>query len=207
MSAPGEVPNVVDQQVVRLFALVAEAIAKATEALLGDDVALARHVVDADDDIDQLVADVEKLVWERFAGLPSAPEDWRYLVMVLLILPELERSADLAEHVAQRALTRIGGEMSPVSRGVVQRMAEAAIGMWRTVADSYADRQGVLDAMVEDDEELDLLHDRITNEVIAESMPVPVGAQVTLIARFYERLGDHAVNLARRISLLPTPSE
>jgi phosphate transport system protein len=207
MSAPGEVPNIVDQQVIHLFALVAEAIAKATEALLGDDVALARHVVDADDDIDQLVADVEKLVWERFAGLPSAPEDWRYLVMVLLILPELERSADLAEHVAQRALTRIGGEMSPVSRGVVQRMAEAAIEMWRTVADSYADRQGVLDAMVEDDEELDLLHDRITNEVIAESMPVPVGAQVTLIARFYERLGDHAVNLARRISLLPTPSE
>jgi phosphate transport system protein len=84
-------------------------------------------------------------------------------------------------------------------------MGAAAIEMWRRVADSYADREGVLDMMVEDDEELDNLHDRITHEVIAESMPVPVGAQVTLLARFYERLGDHAVNLARRIGTLPAP--
>jgi phosphate transport system protein len=203
MSTPGLIPDEVDRQVIHLFALVAEAIARATTALLGQDVALASGVVDGDEEIDELVAQVEKLVWDRFSGLPFAPEDWRYLVMVLLILPELERSADLAEHVAQRAIAGIGGEMSPVSRGVVQRMGEAAIDMWRTVADSYADRQGVLEAMVEDDEELDLLHQRITNEVNAESMPVPVGAQVTLIARFYERLGDHAVNLARRISLLP----
>ena len=72
------------------------------------------------------------------------------------------------------------------------------------VADGYADRQIRTD-MDEDDEEMDILHDRLTSEVISESMPVSIGAQVTLIARFYERLGDHAVNLARRITELPPP--
>lgn len=93
--------------------------------------------------------------------------------------------------------------MSPISRGVVQRMAESAIEMWRTVADSYADRRSVLESLMEDDDEIDVLHDRLTREVASEAMAVPVSAQVTLVARFYERLGDHAVNLARRVAHLP----
>jgi phosphate transport system protein len=202
MTGSPDAPDQIDRQVLRLFALVSEAIARATEALLAGNERLAREVVDGDEEIDELVAAAEELVWARFAALPVAPSDWRYLVMVLLILPELERSADLAEHVAQRALARVGAEMSPVSRGVVQRMGEAAIDMWRGVADGYADRRIRTDTD-EDDEELDILHDRLTAEVISESMPVSIGAQVTLLARFYERLGDHAVNLARRITELP----
>lgn len=54
----------------------------------------------------------------------------------------------------------------------------------------------------QDDEEIDILHDRLTGEIAAESMPTAIGAQVTLLARFYERLGDHAVNPARRIEVL-----
>ena len=57
-------------------------------------------------------------------------------------------------------------------------------------------------ALTEDDEEIDILHDRLTGEIAAGTMPSAVGAQVTLVARFYERLGDHAVNLARRIEML-----
>ncbi len=202
MTLTPEPPDALDRQIIRLFALVAEAIARATEALLADNVELAQEVIEGDEAIDELVAETEGRVWERFADLPTAPSDWRYLVMVLLILPELERSADLAEHVAQRGLKRIGLEMSPVSRGVVARMGEAAVEMWRAVADGYAERHFAED-MAEDDEELDILHDRITSEVITESMGVSIGAQVTLVARFYERLGDHAVNLARRIASLP----
>jgi phosphate transport system protein len=57
----------------------------------------------------------------------------------------------------------------------------------------------------EDDEEIDILHDRLIREIAAETMPTAIGAQVTLLARFYERLGDHAVNLARRVEMLYGP--
>ncbi len=60
--------------------------------------------------------------------------------------------------------------------------------------------------LAEDDKEIDILRQRLMDEIAAEAMPTPVASQVTLLARFYERLGDHAVNLARRIAVLRTPS-
>jgi phosphate transport system protein len=192
----------IDSRMTLLFALVSEALAGATEALLSNDVATALKVVDGDQSIDDLTADVELLVWEQLGKEPLAASDLRHLVGVLLIVPELERSGDLAEHIAQRAASNLGAEMSPLSRGIVQRMAEVALEMWRVAADAYVDRAADSDSLSEDDEEIDILHDRLTGEISSGTMPTPVGAQVTLLARFYERIGDHAVNLARRIEML-----
>jgi phosphate transport system protein len=192
-------PDPIDQQISHLFALVSEALAGATDALLGGDIAAGQAVVDGDQAIDDLTADVVRQVWARLDSGASSREDLHHLVGLLLILPELERSADLAEHIAQRAVSNLGVEMNPTSRGIVQRMTEVALEMWRAAADAYADRtaQGV--ALDEDDEEMDLLHQRLTREIAAETMSTTVAAQLTLLARFYERLGDHAVNLAHRI--------
>lgn len=189
----------VDQQISHLFALVAEALSGATDALLSGNIRAGQAVVDRDRAIDDLTADVVRQVWARLDSGTTTRNELHHLVGLLLILPELERSADLAEHIAQRAVSNLGAEMSPSSRGIVQRMTEVALEMWRTAADAYADRtaQGV--ALDEDDEEMDLLHQRLTREISAEAMPTPVAAQLTLVARFYERLGDHAVNLAHRI--------
>jgi phosphate transport system protein len=126
----------------------------------------------------------------------------RYLVGLLLIIPELERSADLAEHVAQRAVDHLGTDMSPRSRGIVQLMTEVANEMWQQAADAFGDRNRIAERLNTADEEMDILHEQLTREVATEEMPVQIAAQVTLLARFYERLGDHAVNLARRIELL-----
>jgi phosphate transport system protein len=93
--------------------------------------------------------------------------------------------------------------MTPVSRGLVQRMSEVALEMWSAAADAYADRASRAVALDQADEELDILHKRLTHEIGASEMANPVTTEVTLVARFYERLGDHAVNLARRIATLP----
>jgi phosphate transport system protein len=189
----------IDQQISHLFALVAEALSGATDALLSGDIRAGQAVVDRDRAIDDLTADVVRQVWARLDSGATTRSELHHLVGLLLILPELERSADLAEHIAQRAVSNLGAEMSPSSRGIVQRMTEVALEMWRVAADAYTDRtaQGV--ALDEDDEEMDLLHQRLTREISAEAMSTPVATQLTLVARFYERLGDHAVNLAHRI--------
>lgn len=193
----------IDRRVAQLFALVSEALAQATHALLAGDATVGQSVVDGDKAVDDLTEEVERLVWSEIdAGVPST-DHLRHLVGVLLILPELERSADLAEHVAQRALTHLGVEMSPLSRGIVQRMTEVALEMWKAAADAYAGFAPSDVDLDRDDEEIDILHERLTNEIASSTMPMPVAAQVTLLARFYERLGDHAVNLARRIDTLP----
>jgi len=196
----------VDRSVGQLFALVTEALAGATQALLRGEAALGSAVIEGDRLIDELTSDVEQTVWDQIdTGSPSADE-LRRLIGILLILPELERSADLAKHIAQRAVFNLGAEMSPLSRGIVQRMTEVALEMWKAAADAFGAQISPVINLDEDDEEIDILHERLTGEVARGTMPTAVAAQVTLLARFYERLGDHAVNLASRIASLPPPA-
>jgi phosphate transport system protein len=199
-NAPGL--DAIDHKVIQLFALVSEALSKATYALLNGEMQLGQAVIDGDQAVDDLTAEVELLIWDELKERPVQGDELRYLVGLLLIIPELERSGDLAEHVAQRAVDHLGTEMSPRSRGIVQLMTEVANEMWQQAADAFGERDRIGDRLNKADEEMDVLHQNLTREVAAEEMPVTVAAQVTLLARFYERLGDHAVNLARRIELL-----
>ncbi len=187
--------------------MVTEALAAATDSLLSVEPAKAEAIIEADREIDDLTAEVERIVWQEIEKAPVSPDELRHLVAVLLILPELERSADLAEHIAQRAARSLGAEMSPASRGLVQRMSEVALEMWQSAADAYAERRAVAFALNEADEEMDLLHVRLTDEIVHGRMSNSVTTEVTLLARFYERLGDHAVNLARRVARLTESTE
>lgn len=193
----------IDGEVAVLFAMVSQALGQATHALLNSDLEAARGVVEADAAVDALTEQVEQLVWNEIEATTPGRPSLRYLVSVLMILPELERSADLAEHIAQRAADNLGVEMSPLSRGIVQRMAEVALEMWVVAANAFSDRQAHSVHVDEADTEIDILSDRLYREIAAEVMPPAVAGQVALLARFYERLGDHAVNLARKIDELP----
>ena len=202
MNSPSTGIDNIDRKVIQLFAMVSEALARATHALLGGEMLLGQAVVDGDQQVDDLTAEVELLVWEELQERPVQGNALRYLVALLLIIPELERSADLAEHIAQRAVDHLGTDMSARSRGIVQLMTEVANEMWQEAADAFGERSHVRERLAKADEEMDILHDDLTREVADEEMPAAIAAQVTLVARFYERLGDHAVNLARRIELL-----
>jgi phosphate transport system protein len=75
--------------------------------------------------------------------------------------------------------------------------------MWRQAADSWYKRdRSVAEALKLRDEEMDELHASLTAELASGRMTVPVTMEMTLVARFYERLGDHAVNVALRVVYL-----
>ncbi len=188
------------QSVVRVFALVGEAMAEATHSLLAGDRELAKRVVEQDDAIDtlvnELVATVEAQLLES-DGL--SVETRRTLLTLLRVLPEVERNGDLAEHIARRAARGLGTEMSPRSRGLIERMGEVASTIWREATDVVIDGKLEATGAIEDiDDELDELHVALTAELVSGSMALPVAVEVSLLARFYERFGDHCVNLARR---------
>jgi phosphate transport system protein len=200
----GEPLAEIDRKVLQLFALVGESVAGATHALLSGDREEAKMLADRDEVVDTLYHDIEALTLDQLTvGGITSPEKLRYLVTVIRMLPDLERNGDLAEHVARRAARGLGVELSARSRGLVERMGEVAIHMWRATTDAYADRQrtaaSVVDAL---DDEMDDLHVSLTVEVVAGTMPLPVAVELAMVARFYERFGDHAVNLAKRLSEL-----
>ncbi len=187
-------------QTVRIFALVGEAIAGATHALLANDRELAKRLVEQDIIIDELVNELVSAAEGRLLASDALDvEGRRDLLILLRILPEVERNGDLAEHIARRAARGLGSEMSPRSRGLIERMGEVASTIWREATDVIIDGRAEAWGAIEDiDDELDDLHVSLTAELTSGSMSVPVAVEVALIARFYERFGDHCVNLARR---------
>lgn len=196
----GAEQSVIDRHVVELFALVSEAAAGATHALVTGDREAARELVRRDEVIDSLYRQVDVLVETELIEHDPIPERRRYLVAMLRMLPELERSGDLAEHIAQRAVRPIAVEMSPRSRGLVERMGEVAAQMWERAADAFGDRAPeVAVRMDELDDEMDDLHTTFIAEIVGSGVPTQIAIELALIGRFYERLGDHAVNLTRNV--------
>jgi phosphate transport system protein len=187
-------------QIVQVFALVGEAIAGATHALLANDRELAKRIVDQDVVVDNLIDTMITTAETRLLTQASLDLEARQTLLTLLrILPDVERNGDLAEHIARRAARGLGNEMSPRSRGLVERMGEVASKIWREATDIIIDDRLESVGAIEDiDDELDDLHVSLTAELTSGSMALPVAVELALLARFYERFGDHCVNLARR---------
>ena len=193
--------DAINQKVVRLFALVSEAVAAANEALLGDDADALATVRAGEKIIDELMLEVEADI-ERLLLLQSpVAGDLRYALAIIRIVPELERSGDLAEHIAKRAGSGLVAELTPSARGMLERMGTVTAELWRAAADGFVDRDPSVGAALEAaDDVVDDLHTALTRELLAGGISAPVAADATLVARFYERLGDHAVHIATRVA-------
>jgi phosphate transport system protein len=193
----------IDRLFVQVFALVGEAIAGATHSLLAGDREAAKLLVQRDEIVDDLTHQIAALVQEQLVAGETSLEERRVLVAVLRMLPDLERNGDLAEHIARRGARGLGIEMSARSRGLVERMGEVAATIWSSTADAFAERSVAAASHVDDlDDEMDELHVTLTAELVAGTMSLPVAIELAMVARFYERFGDHAVNLARRMAAL-----
>ncbi|HEX8769984.1 MAG TPA: PhoU domain-containing protein, partial [Acidimicrobiales bacterium] len=161
----------IDRQVVQLFALVSEGLAGATDALLSGDREAAKALVERDAMIDAVYIDVEDLVQRQIALQSPMADDLRFLLSVLRIVPELERSGDLTEHIAQRAARGLTSELTPRLRGLVEEMGRVGVELWRACCQAYTSRDGEAEPRLrERDDELDDLHVSLTAELASGSL-------------------------------------
>ena len=193
--------DLLDAQVLEIFGLVREAIGCAAEVFLAGDRAAARIVVERDQLIDALHDRIEQAVVADLTltgGLDADRQAW--LLLIFRILPELERSGDLAEHIASHAAQGLAKWLSPRARHLVEQMAALGAEMWKLAADAYARRDPAGSRLLRmRDDEIDDLHVNLTAELAASGISVPVAIEMALVARYFERLGDHAVNVSRRV--------
>lgn len=193
--------DAIDSKVVRLFALVSEAVAAANDALMTDDTDALATVRRGEATIDELMVELEADIERMLLLQAPVAGELRYALTLIRIVPELERSGDLAEHIAKRAGTGLVVQLTPVARGMLERMGSIAATLWRAAGDAFADRDpDAGEALEAADDELDDLHTALTTELLSGSVATELAADATLVARFYERLGDHAVHIATRVS-------
>ena len=193
----------IEAKVIELFAMVAEDLPGATQALLTGNNHVLQTLTEREQLINTLYPEIEELVNRQILLQAPVASDLRFLLSVLRIVPELERSHDLVVQIASRANHILGGDLSPRTRGIVERMGTLTSEMWRQAVDSWyqRDRSTALE-LEERDDEMDELHASLIAELASGGMALPVTMEMTLVARFYERLGDHAVNVARRVVYL-----
>jgi len=193
----------IEAKVIELFAMVAEDLPKATQALLNADNEVLAVLAERDRRIDTLYLELEQLVNREILLQAPVASDLRFLLSVLRIVPELERSHDLVVQIATRANHILGEDLSPRCRGIVERMDSLASEMWRQAVDSWYQRDRTAASVLQErDTEMDELHASLIAELADGRMTLPVTMEMTLVARFYERLAAHAVNIARRVMYL-----
>ncbi len=193
----------IEAKVIELFAMVAEDLPEATDGLLSGDDGVFVTLTERDRAIDALYLEIEGLVNREILLQQPVASDLRFLLSVLRIVPELERSHDLVVQIAARASHSLDDDLSPRTRTLVERMGDLASDMWRQAADSWyqRDREAAL-ALAERDEGMDELHASLIAELASGGTSLPVAMEMAQVARNYERVAAHAVNIARRVVYL-----
>ena len=194
---------------VRLAAMVTERIPWGTEILLGRDLSAAQELIDADDDLDVLAIDIEERCYQALILQAPMAGDLRAIVTALRLVSELERSGDLMVNVAKAMRRLYGVEIDPKLRGLVSRMAEEAQRLMKVAIDAYDEGDAGKAAALDDmDDLLDMLHTEYIQAIFeshrAGNADLEAGVQLALVGRYYERIGDHAVNIGERVRYMVT---
>ena len=202
-----QLDSIVDE-LVDMTQVVQVAVARATQALLTADAEIAEKVISDDAAIDAARERVEARSFELLALQQPVASDLRMLVAALRMVADLERMGDLSVHVAKVARLRVPQVAVPAEIvPTIERMATVAEKMVGTVAGIIAERdvEGAR-RLEEDDEEMDQLRRSSFRLMLADSWPhgVEPAVDIALLGRYYERIADHAVSLARRVVYLVT---
>ncbi len=190
--------------IVQLATRVGEAVSRATDALLSYDLTAAQQIIDDDVDIDIAAIEIEERCQSLLALQQPMAGDLRSILAAMWIAAELERTGSLASNICKGARRMFRAEMPPRLRGLIAEMNEEAVRLIRLSADSYAERDvGLAGALDDIDDRLDSLHRTFVQTLLEVSrnheVDVQPAMQLALIARYYERIGDHAVNVSDRV--------
>jgi phosphate transport system protein len=187
---------------------VRQALDKATNALLSADVKAAEEVISGDLAIDQARERIEEESFDILARQAPVAGDLRMLVASLRMVSDLERMGDLAVHVAKVARLRYPTNAVPqILIPTITNMAKTADEMIASAAEIVGSRDVAAALELEAaDDQMDRLRRSMFRTLLSEHWDegVEPAVDMALLGRYYERIGDHAVSMARRIVFLVT---
>lgn len=193
----------------RLTSSVIEEIPRATAVLLDGDLEGAEYVIRSDDELDARSIEIEERVYHLLALQAPVATDLRQLVAILKIVADVERSADLCVNICKAARRIYRHELDPRLRGIIAKMAEQAQRLYEAALESFIDHDAAKAAALDDmDSTLDGLQRDMIQAIVessaADRIDLEVAVQLAMVARFYERIGDHAVNMGERVRYVVT---
>lgn len=189
-----------NNELIEMGALVENAIENATLALLNRDGERARAAIQYDMPVDEKEKDIERRCLKLLLQQQPVATDLRLISTALKMITDMERIGDQAADISEITL-RLLNEQDLKHLEHIQQMAQATIRMVRESIDAFVNRDLALAQAVESyDDVVDDLFSHVKNDLIdlirADAAYGEQAVDLLMIAKYFERIGDHATNIA-----------
>jgi len=194
------------EKILLLGGIVGVMIASSMKSLLSRDSDLAKSVIASDPKVDAMELDIVHLCVNLLALRQPAASDLRFITTALKIVTDLERIGDLTVNIAERSMEL--NEEPPLKPYIdIPRMASKVAGMVHQALDAFVNRNPSLAREVlGEDDAVDRLNVQLFRELltymIEEPKNVARALRITFIAKYLERIADHATNIAQMVIFL-----
>ena len=188
-----------NKQLIEMGALCEEVISMSSRALMDGDLPLAAKVAPLDAEIDQKERDIENLCLKLLLQQQPVAKDLRQISAALKMITDMEHIGDQAEDIAE--IIKFLNGRTVENGALIREMASAAIKMVTESVDAFVKHDIMLaEKVVSDDDIVDRYFDQVKQKLIERIAQQPADGEYALdllmIAKYFERIGDHAVNLA-----------
>ena len=195
-------------ELIEMGTLIEYAIENATQALIGQDVNLARSIIGFDREIDQMERDVESLCMKLLLHQQPVARDLRFISSALKMITDMERIGDQAADISE-IVVMMAGTPYTCDTTLIPEMARATIRMVRHAIDAFVARNlEMAQSVIASDDEVDALFDRVKDQLTGMIRSGDGdGVQILdflMIAKYFERIGDHATNIAEWVEFALT---
>lgn len=189
-----------NEQLIHMGELCEVAINKATKALEQGSIEQARAVIEADEEIDHLESDIERLCLKLLLQQQPVARDLRQISAALKMITDMERIGDQASDIAEIIISEKRSDK--IDSPMIGRMSEAASKMVRDSVTAYVDKDLELSRKVmEYDDTVDELFEEIKRDLISyiaenKGEDGKKAIDLIMVAKYLERIADHATNIA-----------
>lgn len=189
-----------NEELIRMGLLVRESIDMAIKALITKDREAARKAIEFDDEIDAKEKEIEGLCFKLLLQQHPVAKDLRQISAALKMITDMERIGDMAEDISEIVIT-LSDEPYVKELIDIPKMAEATAKMVKEAIDAYVDNDiKIAQRVIDHDDIVDELFVKVKSEIIEiirdNIEHSEQAADLLMIAKYFERIGDHATNIA-----------
>ena len=191
-----------NNNLIEMGALCEEAIEKVSESLIHGDIELARYVLSNAHSIDHMERDIERLCMNLLLHQQPVAKDLRVITSALKMIKDMERIGDQAEDIADLVILLSGHTIENVNE--IGKMATEAAKMVRCSIDAFVNKDlSIAKEVIKLDDAVDALFLDVKNDIIRlisdNKNDGEFDLDILMIAKYLERIGDHATNIAETV--------
>ena len=189
-----------NNELIEMGGMIEKAISDTVKALVNQDIELASNVIEYDEEIDHQEREIEQLCLKLLLQQQPVAKDLRLISAALKMITDMERIGDQAADISELALCLVNEKELPMMDRMKQMSQECMLMVMKALEAFVAKDIEMAKKVIARDDVIDAMFDDTKKEVIELIQNHGAGAEVAtdllMVAKYFERIGDHATNIA-----------